>query len=59
MWRWRCPLGLVPLEVVAFGIPLGVVISSLGLLAIAVAFGFNLVAVWLVVALAVMGAAAL
>ncbi len=49
LWRWRQPLRLAQLEVVAFGIPLGVVWSSLALLAIADAFGFNAIAVWLVV----------
>ncbi len=48
LWRWRLPLRMEPLEVVAFGIPLGVVWSSLALLAIAYAFGFNAFAVWLV-----------
>src|SRR5688500_17554478 len=49
LWRWRRPLRLAPHEVAAFGIPLGVVWSSLALLAIAFAFGFNAFAVWLVV----------
>ncbi len=52
----RLDLGLTPLERMAYGVPLGVVVSSLALIPLASLFGLRAALVWIVAAAAAAGA---